>query len=125
MKVTGTVFERGHRVAAWFCLGAIAILSLLPAATVVPVRTSMGGHLEHFLTYAAATLITVLAYVDHSRVKITLALILYAATLEYLQRYAPGRLSSLEDFASSATGILLGVAAFHLVQHLRARTASN
>jgi hypothetical protein len=125
MKVTGTVFERSQRVAAWCCLAAIAILSLLPGAAVAPVRTSMGGHVEHLLLYAATASITALAYVDHSRFKITLALILYAAALECLQRYSPGRLSSFEDFAFSATGIMLGVAAFHVVRNLRARHANT
>ena len=121
----GTVFGRGKRVAAWCCLGAIGIISLLPASELTPLRTNMGGHVEHLLTYAATTLITAFAYVDHSRLKITFALILYAAALEFLQRYAPGRLSSLGDLAYSATGIMLGVAVFHVIEHLRARRASD
>src|SRR5262245_31205718 len=125
MTVTDTRFEGAQRVVAWGCIGAIAILSLLPGPAVTPMRTSMGGHLEHLLAYAATTLITTLAYVAHGRLKITLALMLYAGSLEYLQRYAPGRLSSFGDFAHSATGVLLGVAAFHVVQHWRVRHAGN
>jgi VanZ family protein len=124
MKVTGALFQRGQRVAAWSCLGAIGILSLLPAADVAPWRTSMGAPAEHLLAYAATTLITAFAYVDHGRLKITLALILYAAALEYLQRYAPGRLSSFEGLAFSATGIIIGVATVHVIEHIRARRAS-
>jgi VanZ family protein len=125
MKVTVFFFEYGQRVAAWCCLGAIGILSLLPAAEVAPMRTGLGGHIEHLLAYAATTLFTAFAYVDHSRFKIGLALTLYVATLEFLQRYAPGRLSSLNDLAFSATGIMLGIATFHVIQHVRARHASN
>ena len=118
-------FERGKRVAAWFCIGVIGVISLLPGADVAPVRTSMGGHVEHLLTYAVTSLITTIAYLDHSRFKIAGWLILYAAGLELLQRYSPGRLSSFEDLAFSTAGILLGVAILYLVQHMRSRQASG
>jgi VanZ family protein len=123
--VTGSLFERGKRVAAWFCIGVIGILSLLPAAEVAPLRTTMGGHSEHMLTYAVTTLITAIAYLDLSRFKIGGCLVLYAAALEFLQRYSPGRLSSLEDLAFSVTGIMLGLAIFHLTQQVRTRQASS
>lgn len=123
--MTGSLFERGTRVAAWFCIGLIGVLSLLPAAAVAPVRTSMGGHGEHLLTYAVTTLITAIAYLDQSRFKIGSSLILYAAALEFLQRYSPGRLSSLDDLAFSVTGIMLGLAIFHLIQQVRSRHASS
>ena len=119
--MTGAIFEQGKRVAAWCCIGAIGIISLLPGAEVTPMRTSLGGHVEHLLTYAATSMITALAYLDHSRLKIAACLGLYAAVLEFLQRYAPGRISSFEDLAFSAAGIMLGLAVFHLLQHLRAR----
>jgi len=124
-EVTGSLFERGKRVTAWFCIGVIGIISLLPAAEVAPVRTSIGGHGEHLLTYAVTTLITVLAYLDQSRAKIGGSLILYAAALEFLQRYSPGRLSSLEDLAFGTAGIILGLAIVHLIQQVRSRQASG
>src|SRR5262249_43649241 len=113
------------RVAAWFCIGVIAVVSLLPAAEVAPLRTSMGGHVEHLLTYAATALITAIAYPEHSRLKMAGWLILYAAALEFLQRYSPGRLSSFEDLAFSTAGIVLGLAIFHLVQQVRSRQTSG
>jgi hypothetical protein len=121
MKVTEAIFKQGRRVAAWCCIGAIGIISLLPAAEVAFMRTSLGGHVEHLLAYAATSLITALAYLDHSRFKIAVSLVLYAAVLEFLQRYAPGRFSNLEDLTFSAAGTMLGLAAFHLLQHLRSR----
>src|SRR5262245_38452360 len=121
MKVTRASFEHGKRVAAWCCIGAIGIISLLPAADIAPVRTSLGGHVEHLLTYAATSMVTAFAYLEYSRFKLAASLVLYAAVLEFLQRYAPGRLSSFEDLSFSATGILLGLAAFHLLQHVRTR----
>jgi VanZ family protein len=123
--VTGSLFERGKRVAAWCCIGVIGIISLLPAAEVAPVRTSMGGHGEHLLIYAVTTLITAIAYLDHSRFRIAGSLILYAAGLEFLQRYSPGRQSSFEDLAFSVTGIMLGLAIFQLIQQVRTRQASS
>jgi VanZ family protein len=123
--VTGSLFERGKRVAAWVCIAVIGILSLLPAAEVAPLRTSMGGHVEHLLTYAVTSLITTIAYLDRSRFRIAGGLILYAAVLEFLQRYSPGRLSSFEDLAFSTAGIILGLAIFQLVQQVRARQASG
>ena len=119
MTVMGSLFESGKRVAAWGALVAIGILSMLPAAEVSPVRTSMGGHVEHLLVYAATALLAAIAYVDHSKIKIAVSLILYAAALEYLQRYAPGRLSSLLDLTFSTTGVLIGLAIFQVIRHLR------
>ena len=119
MKATESLFERGKRAAAWCSIVAIGILSLLPAAEVGPMRTSLGGHMEHLLAYAATTVITAIAYADRSRFKIAFSLILYAASLEYLQRYSPGRLSSLEDLTFSATGVMLGVATVQVLRQLR------
>jgi VanZ family protein len=121
MTAMGSLFERGKRVASWGALVAIGILSMLPAAEVSSVRTSMGGHVEHLLVYAATSLLTAIAFVDHSKVKIAASLILYAAALEYLQRYAPGRLSSLLDLTFSTTGVLIGLAIFHVIRLLRER----
>ena len=121
MKVTEACLERGKRVAAWCCIGAIGMLSLLPGVEVAPMRTSLGGHVEHLLTYAATSLVIAFAYLDDSRIKIAACLVLYAAILEFLQRYSPGRVSSLEDLAFSTGGIILGLAAFQVLEHLRAR----
>src|SRR5262245_10328972 len=125
MNVSGTLIQRNQRVLAWCCFAAVAMLAILPGAVIAHVRTRLGGHSEHLLAYAVTALITALAYLDHSRFKIMFALFLYAGALEYLQRYAPGRSSSFKDFAYSATGIMLGVAAFQLIHHLRGRQAGN
>jgi VanZ family protein len=123
--VTGPFFERGKRAAAWFCIGVIGIISLLPAVEVAPMRTSLGGHVEHLFAYAVVSLITAVAYLDQSRFKIAGGLIVYAAVLEFLQRYSPGRHSSFEDLAFSTTGIMLGIAISHVVQQVRTKQASS
>ena len=117
----GSLFDSGKRLAVWAALVSIGILSMLPAVEVSPVRTSLGGHVEHLLVYAATALLAASAYLDHSRIKIAVSLILYAAALEYLQRYAPGRLSSLLDLTFSTTGVLIGLATFQIIRHLRER----
>ena len=123
--MTGSLFERGKHVVAWFCIGVIGIFSLLPGAEVAPLRTSIGGHSEHLLAYAVTSLITGIAYLDQSRSKIGGCLILYAAALEFLQRFSPGRLSSLEDLTFSTAGIMLGLTIAHLLQQVRSRQASG
>ena len=120
-----SLFEHGKRPAAWALIVAVGFLSLLPGAEINPMRTSMGGQAEHLLAYAVTTLTTMLAYTDRSRFKIVVSLILYAAVLEFLQRYSPGRNSSLEDLTFSATGVMVGLAAFHVIQHLRERHANG
>jgi VanZ family protein len=108
----------GKRAAASCAIAAIGILSLLPGDVVAHIRTSLGGHLEHVGAYAATALITAITYVDHSRFKITLSLVLYAAVLEYLQRFSPGRHSSFVDLMFSSTGVMLGIATFQVLRHL-------
>jgi VanZ family protein len=118
-------FERVKHLVAWGSIFAIGILSLLPAANVAPIRTGIGGHLEHVVAYAATALIVVVAHLDHSRIKIAAGLLLYAASLEHLQRYSAGRLSSAFDYTFSAVGVLLGLAAFYAVRHLYERRAES
>src|SRR5262245_58684018 len=124
-ETMGAFFEHGKRAAAWCAIAAIGILSLLPGDEVAPIRTGLGGHLEHVMAYAVTALITAIAYVNQNRLKITFSLILYAATLEYLQRFSPGRLSSLVDLMFSSTGVMLGIASLHIFRNLREKYASR
>ena len=84
----------------------------------------MGGHAEHLLVYSVTTLLVVAAYPDHSRTKIAVSLLLYAAVLEFLQRWSPGRLSSLADLTFSSLGVFCGLATVYFIQRLRQRHAS-
>ena len=104
------------RVGAWSCVVAIAVLSLLPADDLV--RTDLGGHAEHIFAYAVTTLIVALAYTRLHVALVFAALTGYAACLEYLQRFSPGRNSSLVDLAFSALGVVVGLGAFVLVSKL-------
>lgn len=100
------MFKWLARLAAWSCLVAIAVLSVLPGDDMV--RTPMGGRSEHVIAYALTTLAVANAHRTAHLVAISGALVAYAGCLEYLQRYIPGRSSALIDFAFSASGVGMG-----------------
>jgi VanZ family protein len=109
------------RFAAWSCLLAIGVLSLLPADDIV--RTSLGAHVEHVLAYACTSLITALAYRDWPVIRILVSLVIYAALLEYLQRFSPGRVSSIVDFAFSSAGVVIGIVILELTKKISRSTS--
>jgi VanZ family protein len=95
------------RWAAWACVAAIAPLSLTPAEAVA--RTGLGGHLEHAVAYAGTTFLVAAAY--GGRARIVAGMLAYAAGLEFLQHFSPGRTPSLVDYTFSGMGIVAGTAA--------------
>jgi VanZ family protein len=99
------------------CAGVLGALSLLPAGSVH--RTSLGNHAEHALAYAAAAFLVVLAQREQPSFRALLLLTIYAAALEYLQRFSPGRMPQVEDFMFSALGILMGAVAAWVFKRLR------
>lgn len=108
------------RAATWACVGALALLSLLPADEMV--RTSMGGLAEHAIAYAGTALMSALAY--PARVyRSAVVLVLYAGVLELLQRFSPGRHSALDDWLASSVGVVAGALA--AVAALRASRRSQ
>jgi hypothetical protein len=94
------------RLAAWTCVAAIAVLSLIPSGHIE--RTDLSGHTEHVLAYAGTALLLLIGY---QRLNLLVMLVTYSGVLEYLQRFAPGRTSQLGDLAFSCLGIILGAAA--------------
>jgi VanZ family protein len=108
-------------LAAWTCLVALAVLSLLPEKAMI--RTGVNGHVEHFIAYAGATAIVVSAYARrHAVPSLAAMLMLYAGLLEAGQNFSPGRHPSILDFAASAAGVIAGACAFALAR-LMARRA--
>lgn len=105
------------RAAAWSCIVAITLLSLFPGEEMV--RTDLGGHVEHVLAYSITALIVAYAYNSIAPYQVFGALIVFAACLEYLQRFSPGRHSRLIDFAFSALGVVVGAAIFIIGRKLR------
>src|SRR5215469_15388493 len=94
------------RVLTWCCVVLLAVLSLLPAQDLV--RTGMPGELEHFVAYGGSASVAIAGYGRRGAVRIVGLFWIYAAVLEYLQHFSPGRHPSVADFAASALGALVG-----------------
>ena len=93
------------RVLTWCCVFLLAVLSLMPAQDMV--RTGVPGELEHLAAYAGSAAIGVAGYgPSRGGVRVIGGFWVYAAVLEYLQHFSPGRHPSLVDFATSAIGAL-------------------
>ncbi len=95
------------RVLTWCCVLLLAVLSLLPAQDMV--RTGVPGELEHLVAYAGSAAIGMAGYgANRGGVRVIGGFWVYAAILEYLQHFSPGRHPSLVDFVASALGALCG-----------------
>jgi VanZ family protein len=89
------------------CAIVFAALAWLPANAMT--RTSLGGHAEHLIAYLGAA--TMMGFATRTTPRLVvqcLLLIGYAAILEAGQFYAVGRQASLQDFAFSSSGVLIG-----------------
>ena len=95
------------RVLTWCCVILLAILSLLPDQQMM--RTGLPGRVEHFVAYAGSAAIAVAGYgASRGGVQIIGSFWVYAAILEYLQHFSPGRHPAIGDVAASALGALCG-----------------
>jgi VanZ family protein len=95
------------RVLTWGCVILLAILSLLPAQQMM--RTGFPGRVEHFVAYAGSAAIAVAGYgATRGVMQIISSFWVYAAILEYLQHFSPGRHPAVGDFVTSALGALCG-----------------
>jgi VanZ family protein len=98
---------RLQRVAAWFCIVLLAVLSWLPGDEMV--RTGIDGHIEHFTAYFGTMLVIAMAYgAEVGLRRPALLLIVYAGILELGQNFSPGRHPAVYDFMSSALGAIVG-----------------
>ena len=104
------------RVLTWCCVFLLAVLSLMPAQDMV--RTGLPGELEHLVAYAGSAAIGMAGYgPSRGGVRVIGGFWVYAAILEYLQHFSPGRHPSLVDFAASALGALCGALAVAFLSH--------
>jgi VanZ family protein len=104
MRRAATIAYHLVRVSSLF---ALAVLSLLPSGSIH--RTELGGHAEHLLAYAGTALVLGIGAWQRTFLPMLLALIAFAALLETLQVFVPGRTSQLVDFLFSAAGAFLGI----------------
>ena len=103
------------RVLTWCCVILLAILSLLPDRQMM--RTALPGRGEHFVAYAGSAAIAMAGYgATRGGMQIIGGFWVYAAVLEYLQHFSPGRHPALGDFAASALGALCGGLVIALVR---------
>src|SRR6266404_5655744 len=80
------------------------------------VRTGLRGELEHLVAYAGSAAIGMAGYgTSRGGVRVIGGFWVYAAVLEYLQHFSPGRHPSFLDFVASALGALCGGLAVALI----------
>jgi VanZ family protein len=72
------------------------------------VRTGIPGQPEHFVAYAGSASIAVAGHGQRAAARIIGLFWIYAALLEYLQHFSPGRHPSIADFSASAFGASFG-----------------
>ena len=113
------VSNTATQLLAWLCIVAVAVLSLTPAEQMT--RTGWSGHIEHVVAYAGTAFVTAMAFPKRGVFQTTLALVIYAGSLEFLQRFSPGRTSSICDFVFSGVGVVVGACAFALLQASRTK----
>jgi VanZ family protein len=95
------------RVLTWLCVVVLAVLSLTPGEEIEPLRTDLPGQVEHIIAYAGSGAIAMAGYgLNRGAVRVIGSLWVYAAILEYLQHFSPGRNPAVVDFAASALGVL-------------------
>ena len=115
------------QVLTWGCVILLAALSLWPGRGigflyVLPefnsMRTGLPGRLEHFIGYTGSAAVAMAGYGTHwGAVRIIASFWVYAAILEYLQHFSPGRHPSFLDFVASALGALCGGLAVAVLWH--------
>src|SRR5260370_40112186 len=109
------------RLLTWACVVLLGVLSLMPLEEIEAVRTDLPGQIEHIIAYTGSTAVAMAGYgLSRGAARIIGCVWLYAAILEYLQNFSPGRNPALADFAASAFGALCGGVA--VVPLLRCRS---
>jgi VanZ family protein len=95
------------RLTAWMLLLVIALLSFSPP-TYRP-ATDVGHSLEHFLIFLVVGFALGLGYANRWRV-VTPSLVAFAASIELVQLFVPGRHARVVDFVIDAGAGCVGIA---------------
>ncbi len=108
------VVLRIARAFAWFCVIALAVLSLIPKDRLIHsdglVAVPPIPFAEHTLAYFLTGLVVAVGYSGQYRTsRLVLTLVGYAAVLELGQYLAPGRSPGLGEFGAGAVGATLGL----------------
>jgi VanZ family protein len=92
----------------WISVATIAMLSLVPGSARPHVLAT--GQLEHFVAYAGTAALLAACYTGKRQlIGISVLLPIYAACLETLQIFVPGRNAQLIDAAGGAIGSWMGI----------------
>ena len=114
------------RAASWLCLTALAVLSLLPAPEMDPVRNSyygLGLSAEHGVAYAVTGIVVLFGYAGRlGLVRAGAFLLAYGTLLEAAQAFSPGRTPQTIDLVENAVGVLAGMLFFLLLRSAREET---
>ena len=96
------------RCLGWISVATIAILSLVPGSERPHVLAT--GQLEHFVAYAGTAALLATGYnAKRQLIGISVLLPVYAACLEILQTFVPGRNAQMIDAAGGAIGSWIGI----------------
>lgn len=91
------------------CLPVLVWLSWIPKEW--EMRTGAAGQVEHLLAYAGTAGLLGLGFSRMPVWRLALALAILAGILEIGQLWVPGRTAQVVDFAASAGGAFIGLAA--------------
>jgi VanZ family protein len=105
--------RRIARLAGLACLPVLIWLSWIPKAW--EVRTGAAGQVEHLLAYAGTAGLLAFGFHRAPAWQLGAALAVLAGVLEVGQIWVPGRTAQVIDFAASAGGALLGIAAARIL----------
>jgi VanZ family protein len=125
MQMRAGLLRTSLRLLTWACVVILGVLSLTPFEEIEAVRTDLPGQIEHIIAYAGSTAVAMAGYgLSGGAARILCCFWLYAATLEYLQNFSPGRNPALVDFAASAFGASCGGVAVILLWRCRSAMLS-
>jgi VanZ family protein len=109
------------RGGTWVCVVFLSVLSLMPGEEMP--RTGLPGHVEHFVAYAGTAFIATAGYgCDGRWLRVLGLLAVYAAALETLQNFSPGRHPAVADFLASVAGDVCGGLAIVGLRYINARS---
>ena len=98
------------RIAGWFLVAAIIVLSLLPGQH----RPHSGapGEFEHLFAYLVAAVVLGMGYPERkTQVKLAVFLVLLSGMMEICQFWIPERNSELAGFLGNSAGAIIGIIA--------------
>jgi VanZ family protein len=96
------------RCLGWLSVATIALLSLVPGSERPHVLAT--GQLEHFVAYAGTATLLAAGYTAKEQlIGISVLLPVYAACLETLQIFIPGRNAQIIDAAAGTIGSWIGI----------------